>query len=291
MLNKNKIEFFLFTFFYKFFTKIGLKKTRRLAKLIGSLFYYLIPIRKKTVLKNLQTAFPDKTIKEIKNIAKKNYQNISITFCELMLIPSLSANDIKSEVWYDDLPLIQKKIDEGKGLIILTGHFGNWEMLIKSIVANAKARYNVLVKPQRNQFITEWLRKTRNVDNTKVINVGVSVKEIIKALRGGEVVLIAGDQRGPFEGHRFRFFNQPTSLYTGTASIALKTNCNVLLVAVERQPNLKYKAFVEELNFENLPDDNEQKSFVLTQRYISFLEKFIRRSPEQYFWMHKLWKY
>lgn len=291
MLNKNRIEFFFFKFFYKLLKKIGLIRTRKLARFIGTIFFYFIPIRKKTVIKNLQTAFPDKPIKEIKNIAKKNYQNISITFCELMLIPYLSLEEIKTQVWYDNLELIREKVNNGKGLILLTGHFGNWEILISSIVAYVSGKFNVLVKPQRNKYITEWLRKTRSIGNTNVITIGISVKEIIKALKSGEVVLIAGDQRGPFEGYRFQFFNHPTSLYTGTASIALKTDCNVLLVAIERQPNFSYKAYVEELNFNNLPVDKEQKSFVLTQRYISFLEKFIRRSPEQYFWMHKLWKY
>lgn len=291
MFNKNKIEFFFFKLINKTLNKIGLKKTRKLAKLIGVVLYYLFPIRKSTVLQNLRIAFPEKTEKEIKKIAKKNYQNISITFCELLLIPSLKLHEVKDQVSFENLELIKSKINKGYGLIILTGHFGNWEILISSIVAYINAKYNVLVKPQRNHYITEWLKETRSIGNTNVIALGVSVKEIIKALKAGEVVLIAGDQRGPFEGNRFMFFNHPTSLYTGTASIALKTNCEVLLAAVERQKDYKYKVFVEELDFSNLPDDNEKKPLELTQRYISFLEKYVRKNPEQYFWMHKLWKY
>ncbi|MCX7797900.1 MAG: lysophospholipid acyltransferase family protein [Melioribacter sp.] len=291
MLNKNRIEFFFFNTLNKIFKKIGLKKTRKLAKIIGLVVYYLLPIRKKTVLQNLRTAFPEKDEKEIKKIAKKNYQNISITFCELLLIPHLKLSEVKEQVSFENLELVKKNIEKKEGLIILTGHFGNWEILISSIVAYINAKYHVLVKPQRNQYITQWLKETRSVGNTNVIASGISVKEIIKALRSGEVVLIAGDQRGPFEGHRFQFFNHPTSLYTGTASIALKTKSNVLLAAVERQKDYKYKVFIEELDFNNLPENDEEKSLELTQRYISFLERYIRKSPEQYFWMHKLWKY
>lgn len=291
MLDKNKIEYFLFRFFNKILLTLGLNKSRKLARLIGTFFYYFIPIRKKTVLSNLKSAFPEKSLKEIKSIAKKNYQSISITFCELMLLPSLKLSEIKSQVWFDNLDLIRNKISNGKGLILLTGHFGNWEILVSSIVSYIDAKYHVLVKPQRNEYITRWLRNTRSIGNTNVIEVGISVKEIIKALKAGEVVLIAGDQRGPYEGNRFQFFNRQTALFTGTASIALKTNCNVLLVVIVRQPDYKYKAYIEELDFNELPEDNEKKSIELTQRYISFLEKYVRENPEQYFWMHKLWKY
>lgn len=291
MFNKNKIEYFFFRLFNKILRFIGLQKARKLAKFLGTFLYYFIPIRKKTVISNLKIAFPEKSLKEIKKIAKKNFQNIFITFVELMLIPFLKLDEIKSQVWVDNLDLISNKIKNGKGLIILTGHFGNWEILISSIVAYINANYHVLVKPQRNQYITEWLKRTRSIGNTNVIPVGVSVKEIIKALKSGEVVLIAGDQRGPIDGARFNFFNHQTALYTGTASIALKTNCNIILVACVRQPDYKYIIHVEELNFENLPDEIEKRPIELTQRYISFLEKYIRLNPEQYFWMHKIWKY
>jgi len=63
------------------------------------------------------------------------------------------------------------------------------------------------------------------------------------------------------------------------------------MAAFERQKDFSYKMHLEELNFENLPDEHEEKLRELTQRYISFLEKHIRKNPEQYFWMHKIWKY
>ncbi len=291
MFNKNKFEFFFFRILNKILLILGLKKVRKFANLLGAFIYYFIPIRKNIVIKNLRTAFPEKSFKEIKHIAKKNYQNISITFCELMLIPSLKLEEIKSQIYFDNLELIRKKSNDITGLIPLTGHFGNWEILISSIVAYINARYNVLVKPQRNEYITKWLKKTRSIGDTNVISVGVSVKEIIKAIKAGEVVMIAGDQRGPYEANRLKFFNKDTALFTGTASIALKTNCNVLLVAIVRQPDFKYKAYVEELSYAELPENDELKPIVLTQRYISFLEKYIRKYPEQYFWMHNIWKY
>jgi KDO2-lipid IV(A) lauroyltransferase len=125
----------------------------------------------------------------------------------------------------------------------------------------------------------------------KIILSGISVRKIYETIKNGEMIGVAGDQRGHYEGQRFIFFGNPTALYTGTASIALKMNCPVIMAAFERQKDFSYKMYLEELNFDNLPDDHEGKLRELTQRYISFLEKHIRKNPEQYFWMHKIWKY
>ncbi len=291
MIDKNKIEFFLFRSAQKIFGFIGINTTRRIAVLVGTLFFYLIPIRKKTTIENLSKAFPDLSISKIKELAKKNYQNVTITFLELMCMQSISSAQIKSEVEFDKPELLHHLIDEPNGLIVFTGHFGNWEFLMTAIALNIKTHFNVLMRPQRNCYINKWLKKTRARFGTRVIEAGVSVKELFKALVNKEAVGIAGDQRGHFDNPRFNFFNQPTALYTGTASIALRTKSNILLTALVRQKDFKFMCYLEQLSFENLPDDEEAKIKEITQRYISFIEKYVRQYPEQYFWMHKLWKY
>lgn len=291
MFNKNKIEFFLFRSAQKLTGFLGIENSRRAALLLGAFFYYLVPIRKKTTIENLSKAFPEKSLKEIKTIALKNYQSITITFFELMCIPSLTPESLKAQVEYDNPSLLEKLSSKENGLIIFTGHFGNWEFLMTAIAMSISKHMNVLMRPQRNNYITQWLKDTRARFGSKVIDAGISVKELYKALINKEAVGIAGDQRGHYDNPRFNFFNQPTALYTGTASIALRTKSNVLLSALVRQSNLKYKCYLEELSFENLPEDEEEKIKELTQRYISFVEKHVRKNPEQYFWMHKIWKY
>ncbi|MBM4170622.1 MAG: hypothetical protein FJ214_01980 [Ignavibacteria bacterium] len=291
MLNKYKIQFWIFRFFARIFHSIGLNSTRKLALFFGNFVYFFVPIRKKTVLKNLHIAFPDKSDKELKTIARRNYQNITITFFELMLIPYFSKDDISRIVKFEDFASVKKFYESNHGIIALTGHFGSWEYVVLSFTPHFDKVYNVLVKPQSNPYMTEWLEKTRHKFKIKVISTGVSVKEIYKALKNGDVVGIAGDQRGPAIERRFSFFNHPTSLYTGTAEIALRTESKVLLVVYARQKDFSYKAYTEVLDFENLPESYDDKINELTQRYISFIEKHVRMYPDQYFWMHKIWKY
>lgn len=290
-IDKNRIEFFLFSSLARLLKKIGLEKTRRLANIFGLFFYYFIPIRRSTAISNIGRAFQLKSKSEIRSIARKNYQNITITFFELMLMPHLSLDVIKDQVECDSLDLIKEKIGEGKGLILLTAHFGNWEFIISSIAARVDGHFNILVKPQRNPYITEWLQKTRTIANTNVIPVGVSVKSVYQALNKGEAVLIAGDQRGHKEGIRWKFFNNPTAFYIGTAAIADRTKCAVVMTIIERQPDHKYKLHIKEMDFSNLPENYDDRIYEITKRYLNYLEYHVTNSPEQYFWMHKLWKY
>jgi len=291
MIDKNKVEFFLFRTAQKIFGSIGLNITRRIAVLAGTLFFYLVPIRKRTTIENISKAFPDKSVREIKNLARKNYQNVAVTFLELMCLPSLTKEQMKEQVEFDKPELLDKLIDEPSGLIIFNGHFGNWEFLMSGIAVNIKKHLNVLMRPQRNSYLNEWLKEARAHFGTRVIEAGVSVKDLYKALVNKEAVGIAGDQRGHFDNPRFNFFNRPTALYTGTASIALRTKSNILLTMLVRQKNFKFKCCLEQLSFENLSENEESKINEITQRYISFIEKYVRLYPEQYFWMHKLWKY
>ncbi len=290
-IDKNKIEYFLFRSILYLLNKLGLEKTRKFASSVGIFIYYFIPIRRSTAISNLQKAFPLKSKSEIRSITRKNYQSITITFFELMLIPHLYQSVIDSQVECPGLNLIGEKLKSGKGIILLTAHFGNWEFIISYLATKLDGKFNVLVKPQRNPYITKWLEETRHVAHTKIIPTGVSVKSIYQALAKGEVVLIAGDQRGHKDGPRLRFFNQPTAYYTGTAAIVNRTKCELLIGLIQRKKDFTYKLTIRELDLSDLPELEEDRISVLTQKYISLLEEHVKETPEQYFWMHKLWKY
>lgn len=290
-IDKNKIEFFLFRLILALLKKLGLEKTRKFASGFGIFIYYFIPIRRSTTIANLKKAFPEKSSSEIRSIARRNYQSITITFFELMLIPHLSQDEIDRQVSIDGMNLINEKLQKGKGLILLTAHFGNWEFIIAYFAPKLEGKFNVLIKPQRNPYITKWLEETRSVSNAKIIPIGVSVKAIFQALNKGEVVLIAGDQRGHVAGPRFNFFNQSTAYYTGTAAILFRTRSELLVGFIHREKDFSYRLVIKEIDYSDLPDDEENWINQLTQRYINILEQHVKESPEQYFWMHKLWKY
>lgn len=291
MMDKNKIEYFFFLLFIKLFKLVGLKGTRNLGKILGSFVFYVIPVRRRVVLENLNKAFPEKSPADIKSIARRTYQNITITFFEFMYSPNCSAGQIKSLVEIENLELCRKILDEGKGFIFLTGHFGSWEMSALSLAAALRHESYVLAQPQRNPYITKWLDDARASCGSKIIWVGSSVRRMIDAVKNGGTICIAADQRGPVESERINFMGVPTSYHLGTPAIILKTKSKVVVGFSVRQKNFNYKMKLTELDLTNLPPEESRRIVEVERRYIQILDSYVRQYPDQYFWMHKIWKY
>lgn len=291
MIDKNKVEYFFFLLFIKIFKLIGLNGTRHVGKILGSFIYFVVPIRKRVVIENLSKAFPNKKLAEIKSIAHRTYQNITITFFELMYIPHCTKDQVGSNVEIENLEICREILNEGKGFIFLTGHFGSWEMSAFSLAIHLQMSCHVLAQPQRNPYITKWLNDAREKFGNKVIWVGVSVRHMIEALNKGGTVCIAGDQRGPVESERINYFGVPTSYHLGTPAIILRTNSKVVVGFAIRQKDFNYKMNLTGLDLTNLPSNPQEQIVEVERRYIQLLEESVRRYPDQYFWMHKIWKY
>ena len=292
MLDKNKVEFVLWKFFTKIVHKIGFKRIPKLAKLLAFIFFYLIPLRKSVVISNLKKAFPDKTGKEIKRIAFDNFVSIGITFMEIMAFQKMNSEEILSLVDVNNLDLAKKKVDAGKGTILLTAHFGNWELGALYMGLALNKQIDVLVKKQRNRLVANWMTEIREKFTNKEVSLGISIRGLYKTLLGGGVIGIVGDQRGKKkDGIVVNFFNQPTTTFQGFAALGIKNKVPIVVVLSERLSSGKYHIDIEEINYDNLTGTLEEQIKELNQRYMTLLEKKIRKNPEQWLWMHNIWKY
>ena len=291
-MDKNKIEFNIWKFFTSVVNAIGFKKIPVLAKTLSFIFFYLIPIRKSVVIDNLRKAFPDKSKKEITEIAYKNYLSVGITFMEIMAFQKMSKSEIMDLVDVENSEIIKPHIVNNKGVILLTAHIANWELGALAMGILLEQPINVLVKKQRNKLVADWMSSVREKFNNKEVPIGVSVRELYKTLISGGIVGIVGDQRGRKEdGIVVNFFNNPTVTFQGFASLGIKNKVPIIVVMGERLLNGKYKIHIEEINYENLPNELPEKIKELNQRYMTILENRIRLNPEQWLWMHKIWKY
>lgn len=291
MFDKNKFEYFLWNGTVKFVKLIGYKRIPAFSRLISTIFFYFIPIRKKTVINNLSKAFPELSQSEIKKLARGNYYSFAITFLEIMAFSWMSREEILSLVDCDGVDLILEKEKEGNGVILLTAHLANWELGAIYIGLATNRQIHVLAKKQRNKYVYEWLKQLRERFGNREILMGASVRELYKTLLEGGMIGMVGDQRGPEESVRVNIFGQPTATFSGTAALAIKNQVPIITVLAIRQKNNKYKMTIDEISFDNLPDDNPGKIKELNQRYMNQLENQIRKAPEQWFWMHQIWKY
>ena len=288
---KNTIEYILFLGLSYFTGLIGLNLSRKFSLLIAFLFYYFIPIRKKTVFENLTNAFPEYSQNKIKQIAFSSYRSFSIALVEILYMPFISKAEMKKMVCCDNSDLINEKFNEKNGVILLSAHFGNWEYVAASVSLQVGIPFKVVIKPQRNPFVTKWLNQVRTKWDNEVVSLGISIRQIYKDLKEKNIVAMVADQRGPAEGIRVKFFGRKVSIYPGPAIMSLKTNAPIIYGINVRQSDYQYKTHLFEINKNNLPEDEEEKIIELSQRHAAYLEEVIRENPEQWLWMHKLWKY
>jgi Kdo2-lipid IVA lauroyltransferase/acyltransferase len=288
---QDRIEYFLFIALSRFVRIIGLKFSRRLSYLLAAFFYFIVPIRKKTVKENLRKAFPEYSKSRINKIAFGSYWSFCITLVEILYLPAIKKSDLISSVTYDNIPYIKQRYSEGKGLIFLGAHYGNWEYIALTVALHLEIPITVIVKSQRNTLVTKWLDTMRVKWGNKIVPLGISIRQVYKELKEKRIVAMVADQRGPSDGIRINFMGRKASVFAGPALLALKTGAPIMFGVTIRQPDFSYKTVIEFINMADLPEEEELKVAELSQRHAAVLEKYIKQFPEQWFWMHKRWKY
>lgn len=288
---QDRIEYILFISLSFIVRLLGLSLSRRLSYLLAVFFYFIVPIRKKTVKENLLKAFPQYSKSKLNKIAFGSYVSFCITFVEILYLPSLTKTELESLVINTGIPLLKEKYIEGKGLIFLGAHFGNWEYSALSVSIQLDIPITVIVKSQRNTLVTNWLDSMRVKWGNKIVPLGISIRQVYKELKEKKIVGMVADQRGPSDGIRINFMGRKASVFAGPALLALKTGAPIMFGVTIRQPDFSYEIAVEVISTEDLPDEEELKVIELSQRHASVLEKYIKQFPEQWLWMHKRWKY
>lgn len=288
---QNRVEYFIFIIFAAFFNLFGIRNTKTSAKFLHFILYYVFPIRKDVILKNIKIAFPSNSEEKNKKLVSKIYYSLSLTLAEVLCSQNIKKEDLNFLFQLKSTEVVKELKQQERGAFLITAHFGNWELSALYIAAILKIPLHVLAKPQRNNLVSEWLNKSRSQYGNSVITLGVSIREVYKVLKNNGIVGVVGDQRGPEDGYRVNFFNRPTSVYPGTAAIALKNNIPIYFLLTIRNKDYKYDIIVEKIDYNHIDGSTDEKILEINKIYMSKLEYYIKKFPEQWFWMHNIWKY
>jgi len=259
--------------------------------MLALFLFYIVPIRKAVVINNLKIAFPEKNDFDIYRIAKLNYISFATTFAELLYVPSLTKERVLKINSIDNVESLIATMEQSKRTIIMTAHFGNWEigsLLISSLLNKNIA---VMVKPQRNNYVNDYVNRLRENFGNTTIPTGLGIKEIYKILLTGGIIGAVADQRGHPDGLRINFFNRSTSIFTGAFTMAVKSNALILFALLIRKPDGNYRLVHHVINYETTNNNLEENVAIVSRKYFELLEHYVRQNPEQWFWMHKIWKY
>lgn len=208
---------------------------------------------------------------------------------EYMRFPAFNKEKILSLCSLEGTQNFDWALKNGKGGVVVAGHFGNWELMGAAIALKGYP-VSFLVGEQHNKMVDDRMNNHRSLMGIQIIHMGVAVRGVIKALRSNEFVALLSDQDAGKEGVFIDFFGIPSSTHQGPAIFALKTGAPILFGTAIRLPKGRHRMVCEVLTFDHLKGLTLENIREVTQAYSSLLEKWIRRYPDHWFWMHKRWK-
>jgi KDO2-lipid IV(A) lauroyltransferase len=262
---------------------------------LGRLIYHLLPIRRRTILRNLRRVFAGKiTNAEIAGLAQAFYAHFARLIWEFALFPLLNEESKASQVRVENEQAMRRAHENGRGILILTGHFGNWELTGVAAISQFpeyRDRFYFLRKPLRPALLDTVVKRRFKRAGLGVIESKGSLYEIIDHLAARSAVAFVMDQHaGGRDGVRIDFFGAPAYTFRSLAIIALQTGAPVVPAASYRERDGKHVLRFEEA----LPliehDDADEAIRLNTRAYNQALERMVLRHPEQWFWMHNRWK-
>jgi Kdo2-lipid IVA lauroyltransferase/acyltransferase len=259
------------------------------ANIIGDILFLLGRKRRKITLENLKRSFPDKDKKELKQIAKRAYRNIAKSLTEYMLFPKLDKGRILRLVEFEGLEVFDSALQEGKGAVLVTGHFGSWELMG---AATSQKGYPIdfLVGEQHNRLVDNLMNEHRMMMGIGIIKMGAAAKGVIKALKENRFVAMLSDQDAGKDGTIVDFLGFPASTPKGPAAFSLKTNAPMIMGFIIRTNGKRQKIILESVEPIEKTSNKEEDIKRLTQAYTSVLEKYIRMHPDHWYWLHRRWK-
>ncbi|MFH1552777.1 MAG: ELM1/GtrOC1 family putative glycosyltransferase [Candidatus Omnitrophota bacterium] len=270
----------------RFFHVMPISFNLWLGRRFGVLIYILSGKRRRVAYANLKAAFcGEKTPEELKRITKAVCRNMAQTFVEILSMTKVDKKYVEKFIVVRDMETIEKASKNPNGIILLTAHFGNWEL--NAIVGSRKGfPLYFLGREQKMERLNELLNVIRESTGNIVIRKGTDAKKIFRVLRAGKIVGMAGDQNAGANGELLDFFGRPASTAVGPYRIAERTGACILPAFIRRIKGPYHELVLEPVMTIRAGED----IIPYMQEYNRLLEKHIRNYPDQWLWMHKRWK-
>ena len=263
--------------------------------LAGRVLYRLLPIRRGVIVDNLRRVFgrnvPDD---EIARLAQAHYAHLWRLGREFLRFRWLSAEAKRALVRVDNVDAFVDAFRGGKGVLILTGHFGNWEVATIAGLQHypeVRGRFHFVRRPIKPRWLDALVTQRFNAWGFGVVAKRGSLDRIVSLLERGDIVVFPFDQfAAGADGIDVEFFGEPVGTFKSLAVIALATGAPVLPAACWREADgrhvLRFEPPVAAVDV----DDVNQAILRTTRAYNAALERLVVRHPEQWWWVHRRWR-
>lgn len=270
---------------------LGFKRASELGGRLGLLGYSPFGIRKRVVERQIEAAFPEWDRARVERTARAAYESLGRTTIETAILPRYEKDTILE--LFNPCPtwnVVEETMAEQKGVILVAGHLGNWE-LSGAYLAARGIDLEVVARQQENPLFDGYLTRTRHRIGMKVIYDGDAVRRVPRALRNKAMVAFVTDQGAAGLASTWvPFFKRLAKTPRGAATFALRLGSPVIFLVALRQQDGSFTAHFERVPVQLTGDKNADVDKIVAD-YTAVLERWVRKAPEQYFWHHRRWKH
>jgi KDO2-lipid IV(A) lauroyltransferase len=257
--------------------------------LIGLTFWLIDAGHRRLAFRQLQAAFPGKTAAECRQITRRTFTHFGRSLTTLLKFSTLTPDQIRARVVFDGDDRVRQALKAGKGAILITGHFGFWE-LHGLAHALALPPIHLLARRLDNPHLHDLLERIRTATGNRVIYRRGAVRRVLRALQDNEAVAILIDQHiQPQDAVTVTFFGRPAATTSAVAALALRTGAPVIPVFGVPLPDGRLRCVYEHPVEPPLADSPDPIT-EFTQRCTDVLEMYVRRHPDLWLWMHRRWR-
>ncbi len=252
------------------------------------ILFHIVGYRKKVVMDNLRNSFPEKSVKEIKQIARKFYRHFSDIIVESIKLFTISSVELRKRQFLTNPELPQRLFDEKKSLMLVTGHIGNWEWAGTVTPFFVPYRSMVIYQKLSNRFFNKKIMNTRGRFGLDLVRTK-NVKSYFETHKDELIMVVSVSDQSPSSANRSywtTFLNQPTAVQIGAERNARQSNMAVVYADIKKIKRGYYETTLQ-LLFENA---GQTKVGEITEKFTRIIEEKIREKPEYWLWSHRRWK-
>jgi len=260
-----------------------------LGALLGRAFHLCDGGHRRLAVQNLEVAFPLRSVAECRAIAGQMFEHFGKLLMVLLKFHTLTPEQMLARVEFDGEERLRAAREQGRGVLVFTGHFGFWEIqaLVHALRLGPMA---VLARPLDNRLLHDLLERMRQSTGNTVIYRRGAIRRVLRLLAANQTVGILIDQHLiSADAVYVDFFNRPAATTSALAALALKTGAPVLPIFALPLPGGRFR-MVYEHPVEPPAEAGEAAIREFTQRCTDVLEMYVRRYPELWLWMHRRWR-
>lgn len=267
---------------------LPLSVVQGLGRRVAGLIMLLFQSRQRMADRNLAATFPDMTAPQRRRVRVASVQNICCTMLELFKLPAISPAELADLVDVEGVEHLQAALAQGRGLIILTAHYGNWELLGAWLAQQVPEIY-VIARDAAHNLTANLINQARASHGLQVVDRD-NVRQMLRVLNAGSVLGILPDQHSLRGGVLVDFLGRPAWSFTGTALLAQRSGAIIVPHFCWRTPEGRFRVQIQPPLELVETGDRQADALTNTRLILAVIEEQIYRQPEPWLWLHNRWK-